>query len=138
MIKDGKNEKVSSMIKEFIDNADMEARDYTFSVEEIVTLFYSRLSDCWTNKENFVYRLRNIIRQCLNQKGLYSVGGGEYYDIQNGTDEEKIAMIVNAQLGDIKARVTALNKKKNTGIIAGQFYFEINENGDVEVKEHVI
>lgn len=135
---EGKNEKVSSLIKEFIDNADMKARNYTLQVEEIVSAFRGALWDCWTDAENFDYRLRNIVRQCLNQKGLYSIGGGEYYDIQNGTDESKIALIIKSQMSDISARVTSLNKKKNSGITAGQFYFEINENGDVEVKEYVV
>ena len=129
----GKNETVSGVLREYVENADKKSRDYSFKVGEICDLFASAFRDYWTDEDNYKYRLNGIIRQVLNQLDFYSLGDGEYYDVVNGTDSAKKELAMNNHRKDLLARTRAINR-----LIAetkGQLYMVVNELGELEIKE---
>lgn len=130
-----RDESVSGYIKDYVGRMDIEHTDHTVDTKKIELYFTGELCGRWSNEENLKYRVRANIRQCLNQLGFYSIGNGEYYDIANGTNKEKDKIVLENQRNDLEARVAAINNKRKQGLIAGQFQFVINDEGDLEIVE---
>lgn len=130
----GKNESVSGVIEEYIRNADKESRDFTFNVDEIFKLFAPTFKNNWTDEENYEFRLKGCIRQVLNKLDFYSLGGGEYYDVVNGTDEIKKAAAMTNHRKQAYAQIRAINRLMKE--LEGQLYMFINEKGELEIREY--
>lgn len=107
-----KDEPASRCIKDFICMMDSEDTDNTLDINVLECFFTDKLRDKWTSEENLIFRIRVLLRQCLNQLGYYAIGNGKYYNISSGTSKEKRDTVIENQSEDIKSRVLAMNKKK--------------------------
>lgn len=130
-----KKRRVRSEVKGVL--KDKVAGHETVNIKELVREHSWRWRGQWTDEDNFLHRIRGVFRDALNDLKYNSVGGGVYFDMENGKDENMRALAMNRLESSLAAKMTAFieRRRQRTGTIAGQYVFQVDETGRVHYLE---